>query len=287
MNYTTQLQSNISECVYTPYIIKSSGNNSVTYIDLVNFGTVSGFGYLSGKQNFNSWQGFIDSLHAHLQDLYSRCSGEIIPDTIPVTGVTITMSPNTTIINIGETIQLSADIMPSNATNKSVTWSSNNTSVATVNSSGLLTGISAGTATITVTTVDGNKSNSVTFTVQQHSQSYYWYIGVDNPSSITNIQTSNTVAGWHEIGSSLSGFVLDTNNNSVTISETRVPYYIVIPNELNIYDSLGDRMDYAFDGSNDGIICNISGYKIYKWSKEKFGSRYDGVRKVGGVVIKQ
>ena len=116
---------------------------------------------------------------------------------------------------------------------------------------------------------------------------YYWYIGVDNPSSISNIQTDNTIGGWHEIGSSLSGFVLDTNNNPVHISDTRVPYYIVIPNGLNIYDSLGDRMDYAFDGSNDGIICNISGYKAYKWSKEKFGSRYDGVREVGGVVIKQ
>lgn len=57
MNYTTQLQSNISEYVYTPYIIKSSGNNSVTYIDLVNFGTVSGFGFISQYSSFNVYMG--------------------------------------------------------------------------------------------------------------------------------------------------------------------------------------------------------------------------------------
>ena len=112
---------------------------------------------------------------------------------------------------------------------------------------------------------------------------YYWYIGVENSSSISNVQTDNTVAGWHEIGSSLSGFVLDTNDYTVHISETRVPYYIVIPNGLNIYDSLGDRMDYAFDT----VVCNINGYKAYKWSKEKFGSRYNGVKDVGGVILKQ
>ena len=111
---------------------------------------------------------------------------------------------------------------------------------------------------------------------------YYWYIGTENPASISNIQSDNTVGGWHEIGSSLSGFVLDTNDNPVHISETRVPYYIVIPNELDIYDSLGDKMDYAFDA----VTCNISGYKAYKWSKEKFGSKYDGVINVGGVIIK-
>ena len=55
------------------------------------------------------------------------------------------------------------------------------------------------------------------------SNKYYWYIGTENPTSISNIQTDNTVGGWHEIGSSLSGFVLDTNDNPVHISETRVP----------------------------------------------------------------
>lgn len=70
----------------------------------------------------------------------------------------VSVSPSTASIETGETVQLTETVLPSNATDKSVTWSSNNTSVATVSNSGLVTGVSAGSATITVTTVDGSKT---------------------------------------------------------------------------------------------------------------------------------
>ena len=53
---------------------------------------------------------------------------------------------------------------PSNATDKTVAWSTNNSSIATV-SNGLVTGVSAGTATITVTTTDGGYTASCIVTV--------------------------------------------------------------------------------------------------------------------------
>ena len=53
MNYTSSIQ-NISQSVYTPYIIKSSGNNSVTYVVLVKFGSVTDFGYLNGYKSFDN-----------------------------------------------------------------------------------------------------------------------------------------------------------------------------------------------------------------------------------------
>lgn len=81
---------------------------------------------------------------------------------ISVTGVSL---PSTESVETGSTIQLTETISPSNASNKSVSWSSGNTSVATVNSSGLVTGISAGTAVITVTTADGGYTASCTVTV--------------------------------------------------------------------------------------------------------------------------
>ena len=212
--------------------------------------------------------------------------GLIIKEGIPVTGVSVSTSESS--INVGNTLQLEVAVEPSSATNKNVTWSSSNPEIATVDeATGLVTGIALGTATIIATSVDGGKTATTRVEVVDQLSNYYWYIGVDNPSSISNIQTSNTVGGWHEIGSSLSGFVLNTNNNPVHISDTRVPYYIVIPNGLNIYDSLGDRMDYAFDGSNDGIICNILGYKAFKWSSEKDGSGATGVKDVMGVNLKQ
>lgn len=69
----------------------------------------------------------------------------------------------------GETARLTATVEPSNATNKSVTWSSDNESVATVDTSGNVTAVSAGTATITVTTDDGGKTDTCTVTVSRYS----------------------------------------------------------------------------------------------------------------------
>ena len=75
--------------------------------------------------------------------------------TVAVTGVSLNKTSLT--LNKGKTEQLTATVSPSNATDKSVTWSSSNTSVATVSSSGLVTGVAPGSAVITVTTNDGVK----------------------------------------------------------------------------------------------------------------------------------
>jgi hypothetical protein len=79
------------------------------------------------------------------------------PSDIPVTGVSV--SPRTlSLFAGGETATLTAVVAPSNATNKKVTWSSDADNVAAVSDSGVVTSISAGSATITVTTTDGNKT---------------------------------------------------------------------------------------------------------------------------------
>ncbi len=60
----------------------------------------------------------------------------------------VTLNKSTLSLNVGDTQQLTATINPSNATNKSVEWQSNNTSVATVSSTGKVTARSVGTAYI-------------------------------------------------------------------------------------------------------------------------------------------
>ena len=73
---------------------------------------------------------------------------------IPVTGVTL--NKTTYEMSKGKTVTLKATVKPSEATNKKVTWKSSKTSVATVDSSGKVTAVGKGTATITVTTKDGS-----------------------------------------------------------------------------------------------------------------------------------
>lgn len=77
------------------------------------------------------------------------------------------MSLVATSVNIttGRTYQAIVSVLPENATNKSVSWSSSNTRVAIVSGSGLITGVGKGSATITATTVDGNKTAQMTVTV--------------------------------------------------------------------------------------------------------------------------
>jgi len=92
-------------------------------------------------------------------------------ETVHVTGVSL--NKNSTSLEEGATEQLTATVTPSNATDQSVSWSSNNTSVATVNSSGQITAVSAGTATITVTTTDGGYTDTCTVTVTAPTYTQY------------------------------------------------------------------------------------------------------------------
>ncbi len=84
-------------------------------------------------------------------------------DPVAVTGVSL--NKTSTSLTVGATETLTATVAPANATNQAVTWSSNNTAVASVDQNGKVTGVSAGTATITVTTQDGNKTAMCTVTV--------------------------------------------------------------------------------------------------------------------------
>ncbi|WP_238442406.1 Ig-like domain-containing protein, partial [Desulfofalx alkaliphila] len=86
---------------------------------------------------------------------------------VPVTGVSITDGDQA--LEEGQTVQLNVVVEPSNAADKSVTWSSDNESVATVNEDGLVTAVGVGTATITVTTNEGNFTDSITVTVTEAS----------------------------------------------------------------------------------------------------------------------
>jgi len=81
--------------------------------------------------------------------------------TVKVTGVTVT--PTTAILVVGDdpttsTKQLTESVSPAGASNKAVTWSTNAPDVATVSSTGLVTAVGPGSATITVTTVDQGKT---------------------------------------------------------------------------------------------------------------------------------
>ncbi len=117
-------------------------------------------------------------------DLKATCS--LTVDGIHVTGVTIT--PAALTIAVGETGTLTANIEPSEADNKAVTWTSSDSKIATV-ANGIVTGVAPGTATITATTSDGK------FTATRDVEVIRHVTGITLPESKTiNIGDTTTLS---------------------------------------------------------------------------------------------
>lgn len=127
---------------------------------------------------------------------YLQIEGTLVGNgNVAVNGVSV--SPTNATIDINATQQLTETISPSNATNQGVTWSSADPNIASVNSNGLVTGIAAGTTTVTVTTDDGNFTSSATITVNQPApqtpRDVYLVIGQSNAAGRGTIEVEDTV----------------------------------------------------------------------------------------------
>ena len=97
------------------------------------------------------------------QNKTATCTVTVTPATVSVTGVTL--SQDSMSLNKGDSEALTATVLPADATNKNVTWSSSDEAVATVSADGVVTACGAGEATITVTTEDGGFTDACRVTV--------------------------------------------------------------------------------------------------------------------------
>ena len=141
---------------------------------------------------------------------------------VKVTGVSLNKTSVTILAGLSETLE--ATVTPANADNKNVTWSSSDAAVATVNATGVITAVKAGTATITVTTADGSKTATCTVTVTA-------FVAVTDitgtptaiiagtpltltatvaPTNATNKTVTWSVANAGTTGASISGNTLNT-----------------------------------------------------------------------------
>lgn len=93
------------------------------------------------------------------------CTVTVKAATIPVTGVNLDSS--TLNLEVGQSKTLVAGVVPSNATNKNVTWTSDNTAVAKVDGNGKVTAVAKGSAKITAKTADGGKTAVCTATITE------------------------------------------------------------------------------------------------------------------------
>lgn len=112
--------------------------------------------------------------------------------TVAVTGVSLNKTSLT--LTEGSSETLSASVSPDNATDKTVTWTTNNSSVATV-SNGKVTAVAEGSATITVTTNDGNKTATCTVTVTPKPKYTVTLVPCSGSVTDTELEEPNAGAG--------------------------------------------------------------------------------------------
>lgn len=145
----------------------------------------------------------------------------------------VSLNKNTLSLNEGDSYQLTATVSPSNATNKTITWVTNNPAIATVNSNGKVKGNASGSATITATTSNGKKA-SCTITVISTSPTsiapdhWSYYLTVGETTQILPIikpDNAKTTVSWNSSDNSIatvnsSGTVTAVSEGTATITLT-------------------------------------------------------------------
>ena len=195
-NNTLRLVNGTSETLTVTVLPENATNKSVTWTSSnTSVATVSN-GTVTAKSVGTA------TITATAEGKSATCAVTVTP--VLVSGITLNSS--TANVNVGSTLTLTATVTPSNAADKSITWSTSNSTVATVSTSGVVTGVKAGTATITATANDGS-GVTATCTVTVNNVAV---------SSITlNKTTLRLVNGTSE---TLTATVLPTNATDKTVS---------------------------------------------------------------------
>ncbi len=231
----------------------------------------------SGKKSFSIWAKLVTGTNTYYdQEIYSMNGTK--PTEVSVTSVSLNKS--TLDIKVGETATLTATINPTNATNKNVTWESDNTQIATVDTAGKVTAIKEGTAKITVKTKDGNYTATCIVTVSKND-GIVW----TDPSNIKFTVTEDfylKVTGLKEDGK-YYGFI---SNGKI---EPTVPDTGWIENEnLPVTNKPGFSISKYLEKSGDIYVwiyetqivnnvrqnkCIIEAQKIERPALKKIGTR--------------
>ena len=202
----------------------------------------------------------------------------------PISVTSVELNSNSETVKVGKTVTLVATVYPTNATNKNVSWSSSDTSVATVNNSGVVAGIAAGSATITVTTADGNKTASCVVTVNTAStaEETFSITYLDLPTTYQTGNTEYTASSgikFHAYNcanyskkmqfKASSGYLESTEElvlQSITINDRE-------SNELTVYGSnTAGSFSTTITGTND--VYDLTGYSYFKISRNASGAAY-------------
>ncbi len=124
---------------------------------------------------------------------FTSCSSDSDGGSSSVSVTGVELNKTFLSIEVESTSQLTATVLPTNATNQKVTWKSGNQDFASVDENGLVTAKAIGSTTILVTTVDGNKTATCDVSVIEKDTSYYDNVIIVNFDSVQTLGSSGSV----------------------------------------------------------------------------------------------
>ena len=185
---------------------------------------------------------------------------EILDSTLVApTGVKVSSkSGMTTVSKANSTLQLKATVEPENATDKTVTWSTSDDSIATVDDKGLVTFLSKnGTVTITATSAaDATKSGTIELTVaiKQDVADVETIVEDGNPPATGDYGTTNNAITWHGTWTNWAGEREKHHGGTKTESK-------------NTSDAVGSYFEYTFNGTGVEVYsqkhANFASFDVY------------------------
>ena len=185
---------------------------------------------------------------------------EILDSTLVApTGVTVSSkSGMTTVSKANSTLQLKATVEPENATDKTVTWSTSDDSIATVDDKGLVTFLSKnGTVTITATSAaDATKTGTIELKVaiKQDVAEVETIVEDGNVPASGDYGTTNNAITWHGTWTNWAGEREKHHGGTKTESK-------------NTSDAVGSYFEYTFNGTGVEVYsqkhANFASFDVY------------------------
>ena len=174
----------------TAYHFKLDVDTGAVYLTVSSSDTVVLPKTLIAEDMANTTLSAINMLTGRTNGEYKLDNIDIYVPVVPVTGVKIEQPEGGAKVSVDGTLRLSATISPASATNTEMTWKSENPNYATVDeTTGIVTGKAVGTAKITVTTTDGEKTDSIDVEVTADKLAVTSVEIIDKPSD-TEIGTN-------------------------------------------------------------------------------------------------
>lgn len=214
--------------------------------------------------------GYLDDVRIYNYALSNSEIMSIASTTVPSS---VSLSPTPATVDNGKTIQLTATVLPVDATNKNVKWSSSNTDIATVDNNGLVAGLAVGTTTITATTYDGAKTSNSVVTVN-YAEVPVTSVGVMPISTSINIgattqlnatilptNATNKLINWsssNELVATVnsSGLVAGVSEGEATITATTVDGSKIASSKITVYNSLVGRWRFENNANDETGLYN-------------------------------